>query len=108
MLDIKAVSTNMDHVSDIALWVAHYRAIESQRPDALFKDRLAPVLVDDRGRRIAASMHSNSRCMEWSVVIRTAIIDELTYELVKEGVDTVINLGAGLDTRPYRLNLLQL
>lgn len=99
------MNTNIKHVSDTALWVAHYRATESQRADALFNDRLADVLVGERGRQIAAQMHSTSRYTQWSVVIRTAIIDQLVFDLVKEGIDTVINLGAGLDTRPYRLDL---
>jgi methyltransferase (TIGR00027 family) len=39
------------------------------------------------------------------VVSRTAIIDRFILKLVNEGVDVVINLGAGLDTRPYRMGL---
>jgi methyltransferase (TIGR00027 family) len=42
----------------------------------------------------------------WSVVIRTHIIDSYLTELIGSGsVDTVINLGCGLDTRPYRMDL---
>ena len=41
----------------------------------------------------------------WSVVIRTVIIDNLISEAIAEGVDTILNLGAGLDTRPYRMAL---
>jgi methyltransferase (TIGR00027 family) len=92
-------------VSDTALWVAYYRAVETERPDALFQDRLAKLLVGDRGREIAESMKATSRYTQWSVVIRTRIIDKFIQDLVQEGVDTVINLGAGLDTRPYRLQL---
>jgi methyltransferase (TIGR00027 family) len=38
-------------------------------------------------------------------VIRTTSIDQLVETAVTAGVDTVINLGAGLDTRPYRMQL---
>jgi len=38
------------HVSDTALCVAVYRAEESERPDALFKDPLARRLAGERGR----------------------------------------------------------
>ena len=31
-------STPISHVSDTAHWVAMYRAMESERPDALFRD----------------------------------------------------------------------
>ena len=41
----------------------------------------------------------------WSVVIRTVIIDNLINQALAEGVDTILNLGAGLDTRPYRMAL---
>jgi methyltransferase (TIGR00027 family) len=96
---------DIDHVADTALWVAHYRALESQRPDALFHDRLAGMLVGERGPAIAAALDRAFRYIHWSVVMRTSIIDRLVRELVGEGVDTVVNLGAGLDTRPYRLGL---
>ncbi|MDO9181162.1 MAG: SAM-dependent methyltransferase [Bacteriovorax sp.] len=39
------------------------------------------------------------------MVVRTRVIDEMIKSLLSEGVDTIINLGAGLDTRPYRLDL---
>lgn len=96
--------TLINDVSDTALWVAHYRAVETERPDALFRDPLASRLVGEKGRKIAASM-SGSQMTAWSVVMRTCIIDAYIRELVGTGVDAVVNLGAGLDTRPYRLDL---
>jgi methyltransferase (TIGR00027 family) len=95
----------IQHVSDTAIWVAQYRALESERPDALFKDDLAKVLVGTRGAEIAGRMRATSRYVQWSVVIRTHVIDALIDKLVRDGVDMVVNLGAGLDTRPYRLAL---
>ncbi|HSI65689.1 MAG TPA: SAM-dependent methyltransferase, partial [Candidatus Saccharimonadia bacterium] len=80
-------------------------AIESERPDALFRDHLAKVLSATRGHEIASIIGRTSRYSAWSVVIRTVVIDQLIQELVARGADTVINLGAGLDTRPYRLTL---
>ncbi|MGH7327600.1 MAG: class I SAM-dependent methyltransferase, partial [Polyangiaceae bacterium] len=41
----------------------------------------------------------------WMTAIRTVIIDELVIEAVARGAAVVLNLGAGLDTRPYRLAL---
>jgi methyltransferase (TIGR00027 family) len=99
--------STIHHVSDTALWVAHYRALETERPDALFKDPFAKILVGDRGRAIAENMKTESDHTQWSVIIRTTIIDSYLLHLVNhEGVDTVINLGAGLDTRPYRMQHL--
>ena len=38
-------------------------------------------------------------------MIRTHIIDRFILDSIAEDIDTVLNLGAGLDTRPYRLDL---
>lgn len=43
--------------------------------------------------------------MSWVLTIRTVAIDRLIVMAIENGVDTVINLGAGLDTRPYRMKL---
>ena len=39
------------------------------------------------------------------MVIRTYLIDQAIMEEVKNGIDMVVCLAAGLDTRPYRLDL---
>jgi methyltransferase (TIGR00027 family) len=91
-------------VSDTSFWIAHHRAEETRRLDALFRDPLAARLAGERGGEIAASM-PNSRIVGWTIVIRTCIIDEFILSAIGEGVDTILNLGAGLDTRPYRMNL---
>lgn len=91
-------------VSDTALWVATYRARESARQDALFSDPFAARLAGERGARIAQAM-SGGEMVEWNVALRTVIIDEYVRRAVAEGVDTVLNLGAGLDARPYRMGL---
>ena len=42
----------------------------------------------------------------WPMIVRTAVMDEIIMRLVTEqGVDTVLNLAAGLDARAYRLDL---
>lgn len=95
----------IEDVSDTAVWVAHYRAMETERRDALFKDPLAKILVGDKGEKIATQMKHMSKHTQWSVICRTLIIDRFITKLMHEGVDTVLNLGAGLDTRPYRMDL---
>jgi methyltransferase (TIGR00027 family) len=92
-------------VSDTSFWVAYYRVKESERADALFRDPLAKVLVGDRGKLISDSMSEISFYTEWAVISRTVIIDRFIHQALKDGVDGVINLGAGLDTRPYRMDL---
>ncbi len=93
----------IQHVSDTAFWIAAYRYQEGNRKDALFHDPLAAVLAGSRGEEIAKRM--NAEEVRWSVTIRTVIIDRYLSERIAEGVDIVLNLGAGLDTRPYRMNL---
>jgi len=43
--------------------------------------------------------------MSWSTIVRTVLFDDIVLRLVGQGVDTVVNLAAGLDARPYRLPL---
>lgn len=91
-------------VTDTAIWIAAYRAEETAREDALFKDPYATLLIGEQGLSIATRTQG-SRYTAWSVVIRTLIIDKFILDLIAAGIDTVVNLGAGLDTRPYRLEL---
>jgi methyltransferase (TIGR00027 family) len=95
---------SIKHVSDTALWVATFRALEGQRADAAFDDPLASILAGDRGRAIARSM-PRAPMVAWGMIIRTSAIDRLIIEAIRAGVNTVLNLGAGLDTRPYRMKL---
>jgi methyltransferase (TIGR00027 family) len=90
-------------ISDTARWVAVYRARETERPDAAFRDPFARRLAGDRGERIAASLSDNN--MEWSVIARTYAFDRLLIKEIEKGADLVVNLAAGLDARPYRLDL---
>jgi len=92
-------------VSDTAFMAAAYRALETERTNALFRDPLAVKLSGEQGKNILASLPSQAFIGGWTVVIRTCIIDELIQGAIAEGVDTILNLGAGLDTRPYRMEL---
>jgi len=97
-------------VSDTAFMVAMCRAKESERPDALFRDPLSLKLADERGQRIMmglwgsnwASAH-HARIMIWQVALRTYIIDRFIETATGQGMNAILNLGAGLDTRPYRM-----
>lgn len=91
-------------VSDTAFWVAAYRAMESDRSDALFRDPLALRLAGEQGQLIANQI-SGTNFTAWAVIIRTRMIDDWIQVLLSQGVDIILNLGAGLDSRPYRLDL---
>jgi methyltransferase (TIGR00027 family) len=92
------------NVSDTALWVAIYRAMESERSDALFNDPFARRLGGERGEAIVRAMPKGA-ATSWPMVVRTAVMDEIILRCVRQGAATVLNLAAGLDARPYRLSL---
>ena len=95
----------IQHVSDTARWVAVYRAMETARPDAIFRDPFAERLAGARGPEIVDAM-KQGRAMAWAMIVRTALFDELIADAVtRRGVDSVVNLAAGLDARPWRMEL---
>jgi methyltransferase (TIGR00027 family) len=94
----------ISNVSDTARWVAFYRAMETERPDAVFRDPFARRLAGAKGEAIVQAM-PEGRSMAWPLIVRTAVMDEIILREVRAGVDQVVNLAAGLDTRPWRLPL---
>jgi len=94
----------ISNVSDTAQWVAVYRAWESARPDALFRDPYADLLAGERGRAIAPLIPRQAR-NGWPLIARTKLMDDLLLAAIANGCDCVVNLAAGFDTRPYRLEL---
>src|ERR1700690_898601 len=91
-------------ISDTARWVAYFRAQETQRPDALFRDPYAERLVGAHGFNIANPLPDGNK-HEWAWVARTYLFDQFLSRAIQEGADLVVNLAAGLDARPYRMNL---
>jgi methyltransferase (TIGR00027 family) len=93
------------HVSDTALMVAACRAHESTLEDAFFHDPFAARLAGERGVAILRALpHSN--VLRLGLAIRTRFIDELLLEaLAIHPIATVLSVGCGLDTRPWRLDL---
>ena len=81
-----------------------HRATESARPDALFHDLLAERLAGEQGRAIVAGVPWTDRSGFW-LVARTKLIDDAIAAALAHGCDRVLNLAAGLDARPYRLDL---
>lgn len=95
----------IENVSDTALWVAMYRAMESERPDAHFRDPWARALAGERGETILRSL-PRGRQSAWPMIVRTVLFDELILSTVRDhGLEVVVNLAAGLDTRPWRMDL---
>ena len=96
--------TIVRNISDTARWAAVFRARETQRPDALFRDPFAERLAGTLGVDIANSLREgNSHAWAW--VARTYLFDQFIERELAQGVDMVVNLAAGLDARPYRMAL---
>jgi methyltransferase (TIGR00027 family) len=90
------------HISDTARMTAMYRARESDRPDALFRDPFARRLAGILGEQILDALPTRST---WAWVTRTYLFDTLITQQIQQGADLVVNLAAGLDARPYRMQL---
>jgi len=87
----------LSDVSRTAIGVVRARAAESARPDRLFDDPFAQTFlntagIEGGGLRPALQLH---------VAVRTRFYDD---QLRAAGCRQVVLLGAGLDTRAYRLD----
>jgi methyltransferase (TIGR00027 family) len=98
------IGTSVRNVSDTALWVAYFRARETQRPDALFRDPHAERLAGQHGFHLANTLPDGNK-HEWAWVARTYLFDYFISQAIQHGVDQVVNLAAGLDARPYRMDV---
>jgi methyltransferase (TIGR00027 family) len=92
------------NISDTAAWVAMYRVMESEREDAVFRDPYARRLAGARGEEIMQKMKAATK-HAWSYVARTYLFDMYVAQEIAAGTDMIVNLAAGLDTRPYRMQL---
>ena len=89
---------------DTARWVAYIRAMETRRADAVFCDPYAERLAGERGFQIGESL-TRGNMQQWPWVARTYQFDTFISRLLRDGTDLVLNLAAGLDARPYRMEL---
>ncbi|SQD94042.1 SAM-dependent methyltransferase [Parafrankia sp. BMG5.11] len=97
-------------VGRTALATAWIRAGESERPDRLFDDWLAPAFVaaagdalplipPDAGGRLGAL----AEMMNAYLVVRTRFFDDELLAAAEAGVRQMVLLAAGLDSRAFRL-----
>jgi methyltransferase (TIGR00027 family) len=92
------------NISDTARWAAVFRARETERPDALFRDPYAERLAGKMGVDIANTLPEGNS-YAWAWVARTYLFDQFIAQELAQGTDMVLNLTAGLDARPYRMAL---
>ncbi|MFL6449130.1 MAG: class I SAM-dependent methyltransferase [Bryobacteraceae bacterium] len=92
------------HVSDTALMVAACRAHEAELEDAFVRDPFAARLSGERGFAILREL-PYANVMRIGLAIRTRFLDELLLEALESySITTVLSVGCGLDTRPWRLD----
>ena len=105
MSQVSPESHEITHVSDTALMVAACRALETEEPDAFARDPFAARLAGERGFAILNGM-TWAPILRFGMAVRTRFLDELLAEaLATDSISTVLSLGCGLDTRPWRLEL---
>jgi len=93
------------HVSDTALLVAACRALEAESADGFVHDPFAARLAGERGMAILRQ-NPQPEMMRFGIAVRSRFVDQLLLEaLASKPIATVLSVGCGLDTRPWRLEL---
>ncbi|WP_024803942.1 SAM-dependent methyltransferase [Nocardia sp. BMG51109] len=103
-----------ESVGATAVGVAAMRAVETRRPDGLFRDPYAERLVDAVGsgwsRILRGEVHAATpendrlnRPMAAALIARTVYFDDYFRVAAAEGVRQIVILASGLDARAYRI-----
>jgi len=101
-------------VNDSAMMIAFERSLETARPDALFQDPFALAMAGKKGEGLSSTFGTYAAGFgfpEWPefhkmwTAVRTKFIDDRLKAHAATGEFTqLVNLGAGVDTRAYRLD----
>lgn len=102
-----------------AQWTTLVRARELQRPPAqrIVTDHFAPLFLDGPHRAALSAARFGGAALRWAerreitalaafVLCRHRFIDEQLLDALNAGVEQVVILGAGYDSRAYRLAAL--
>jgi methyltransferase (TIGR00027 family) len=112
---VEAIQESVDHLgggmlramqgpSATALMVAAYRARATAREEAICNDPWAAALAGEEGQELARRYDETFPHMELWIALRTAFFDSRVQRLAGPGgIDQVVLLGAGFDTRAARL-----
>lgn len=93
--------SSTDLLGITARWTASVRALESKRTDCLFNDPWAADLAGPEGEAWISQRSTESVI---PIVIRTRYFDDFLQRIAdQEKIRQVVLLGAGLDTRAFRL-----
>lgn len=97
--------TGLQAVARTALWTAAARARETGRPDRLFADPYAARLAGPDGPALLRHFHPDRAAPDGNpfLPVRTRWFDDFLARVVTAGCQ-LVGLGAGLDSRAYRLD----
>ncbi|MBD2694106.1 SAM-dependent methyltransferase [Anabaena catenula] len=91
-------------VSFTAKVMAASRAIETQRPDALFADPLAAQLAGQEAMEVAIlRLEEDEKLGRPYTLVRTRFFDDFLNKY-SDNIRQIVFLGSGMDTRAFRLN----
>jgi methyltransferase (TIGR00027 family) len=93
----------LEGVGGTGLTVAGIRAAETERADRLFADPLAGAFVAAAGSPPRQATGRQATALRLWIVARTVFLDELILAACADGARQVALLGAGFDTRAFRL-----
>jgi len=101
-----ATHQDLNGVSETLLLPLYFRAVESQRPDALLKDEVAVALIQGMSfdfARIKRAKHDEES--QVAVILRNREFDRYVREtLVRYPETVVVHIGCGLDARFERVD----
>ena len=93
----------MNPISNTAYYCCGVRMEDSDRNHSVCNDNYAERFLDDRGRQIFEPFKSE-KMPNLPNITRCRLIDDyLSAELSRNNQLNIFTIGAGFDTRPYRL-----
>jgi O-methyltransferase involved in polyketide biosynthesis len=95
-------SEQLTGVPETLLMTLYHRALETQRPDGIIRDRPAVEIV----KKIDYDFKRfDDWKIQWGVAVRTELFDKVVEKFLIEHPDAlIVTLGAGLCTRALRLD----
>jgi methyltransferase (TIGR00027 family) len=101
--------TDMTGVGLTSRWVAANRALETERPEPLYRDPFARELAGEAGFEMLFGMRAVLGMSGYTgpdpfLTIRTKFFDDALLAAVRDtAIDQVVILAAGMDARAFRL-----
>ena len=102
----KTTKPNLGDVDETMLITLYIRAVESQRPDALIKDKRAEALVrqldQESLRKTLALTDDFTRAL---MILKSREFDRFAQDILRRHPDAVVvHIGCGLDTPFERMD----